>query len=106
MCFVFGFENRNGITTATSCVDAIVFVGQYVLYIIKYKENEKKKKIKEEEGEKAAFLASAKEEHKIKRKRAVEHEIDNSIFDLAFVSLLDPAVMEDWQKEFPGEYLP
>lgn len=51
MCFVFGFENRNGITTATSCVDAIVFVGQYVLYIIKYKENEKRleaKKIKEE----------------------------------------------------------
>jgi hypothetical protein len=86
---------------------SIVFVGQYVLYIIKYKENEKRleaKKIKEEAGETAALMASAKEEHKIKR--AVEHEIDNSIFDLAFVSLLDPAVMEDWQKEFPGEYLP
>jgi hypothetical protein len=40
------------------------------------------------------LISSQTEEKRIKR--AVEHEIDSSIFDLAFVSLLDPAIMEDW----------
>jgi len=53
-CFIFGFTNTNGITTATAFVDFIVFVGQYVLYFIKAKENEKRletKKIKDESTE-------------------------------------------------------
>jgi len=32
--------------------------------------------------------------------------LDDSIFDLAFASLLDPCALEDWEKENPGAYLP
>lgn len=85
----------------------IVFVGQYILYMIKYKEIKlvQDKKIAEA-NEQTGLIESTHENDDKKLKKSVEHEVDNSIFDLAFVSLLDPAVMEDWQKEFPGEYLP
>ena len=58
MCFVFGFENTNGITTATACVDIIVFIGQYVLYLIKFSGMEAKKIKKEEAGESTALIDS------------------------------------------------
>lgn len=31
--------------------------------------------------------------------------VEDSIFDLAFVSLLDPVAMDQWQKDFPDTYL-
>jgi hypothetical protein len=40
-CLIFGFENTNGITTASAFVDFIVFLGQYALYMIKFKQNQK-----------------------------------------------------------------
>ena len=71
--------------------------------MIKAKANEAKQ-AKQIEDEKVGLIE--KKEDKVKpNKKSVEHEVDNSIFDLAFVSLLDPAAMEDWNKEFPGEYL-
>ena len=94
-CFIFGFTNTNGITTASAFVDFIVFLGQYGLYMIKFNQNKKmleEKAKKVEASENTELINSQKEEKRIKR--TVEHEVDNSIFDLAFVSLLDPVVME------------
>lgn len=65
--------------------------------MIKYKEIKlvQDKKIAEA-NEQTGLIESTHENDAKKLKKSVEHEVDNSIFDFAFVSLLDPAVMEDW----------
>lgn len=40
-----------------------------------------------------------------KSKRSQQFVLEDSIFDLAYVSLLDPVAMEQWQKDHPGKYL-
>ena len=41
-CLIFGFKTMTAITTASGYVDVIVYIGQYILYLINVKDNEKK----------------------------------------------------------------
>jgi len=38
-CLIFGFKTMTGITTASGYVDVIVYIGQYILYLINVKDN-------------------------------------------------------------------
>lgn len=58
---------------------------------------------KAEESPKDKLLGEAPKPPKIKH--VVEHEIDNSVFDLAFVSMIDPVLLDEWNKKYPGKYM-
>lgn len=66
--------------------------------MILLKNNNKVQDEKLNQSEQVGLIQNAGEEGKPEKKykKSVEHEVDNSIFDLAFVSLLDPAAMDDW----------
>ena len=38
-------------------------------------------------------------------KRSVPFDIEDSIYDLAYVALLDPAAMDEWERDYPGLYM-
>lgn len=66
--------------------------------MILLKNNNKVQDEKLNQSEQVGLIQNSGEEGKTEKKfkKSVEHEVDNSIFDLAFVSLLDPAAMDDW----------
>ena len=48
------------------------------------------------------FLES---KHSRSTKRSVAFDIEDSIYDLAYVALLDPVAMDEWEKDYPGLYM-
>lgn len=110
VCF---FAHLNGsITAGAAIVDVIVFLGQFVMYMV----NTAHKEI--HAGTDGSAVGGAKAQEPLlsrvaaagdvdgdrtkqsrKQKKQRSFEVADSIYNLAFVTLLDPVVVKEWQAE-------
>jgi hypothetical protein len=112
LCIIFGFKYARGIATGEGLIDATVFLGQFILYRMQRGEIEKSERQRalinetvESEAEQplqsqSNYTSLAAEGPKLSRKDkwARPVQLEDSIYDYAFVTLLDPAVIDEWAK--------
>merc|ERR1711998_648297 len=108
-----------GIATGEGLIDATVFLGQFILYRMQRSEVEKS----EGQGARINETVESDAEQPLqghsnynsraaagstltrKDKWARPVQLEDSIYDYAFVTLLDPALIEEWGEKYPGKYL-
>lgn len=115
VCF---FKHLNGsITAGAAIVDVVVFLGQFVMYMVNTAHS-REQRVDEADGtgagrakEKEPLLSRVaaandldgqrtKQSRKHKKQRSFD--VADSIYNLAFVTLLDPKVVEQWHVEGSG----
>lgn len=118
VCFL---ENMgHSITVAVCIIDSIVFIGQFVMYQINHinandahldaESDDAKAKARKSALKKLSKRTGAKVdegEGRVKLSRFFKihrhFDVEDSIYNLAFITLLDPKVVEEWNAEHPDQ---